>query len=553
MLKSVSIKNVAVIKDLSVDLSDGFTVITGETGAGKSVFIDSLAIALGERAAKDMIRTGEDKAEVFALFDAPSSSFADENGEVELYRSVSSDGKTVAKIGGRTVPIQSLKNAARELITIHGQQDSGALSETSEIIKMLDAYIGNESELSDYAESYDEYCAITSRLDALRESLKDKAMMLDILSYQLKEIESAKITDADEEEKLTSLRVKLRSLEKISKNVAVIKKALIDNEKGITAVYLVDRAAAALRNLSDVMPDAEAKADALDSIRYDLTQTVDDAEGILGDEDMSDPERKLDAVEGRLSVLKRVRSKYGDTLADVMAKKEEIKRRLSELSNSDDAIEDLERSLGEARAVCEGKAEAIGNGRRDAAKKLTKTICEILADLDMPKVRFEIKVTKRISNGETVLDRRGFDDVDFLVSANVGEEMQPISRIASGGELSRIMLAVKSAMKKSVGITSVFDEIDAGVSGATSERIGRKLRQMSEGDQVICITHSAQIASLAHTHLKISKSEIDGRVESSVESLDRDGRIKELSRIIGGVMITKKVIDTAEEMLKKNC
>ena len=546
MLKSVSIKNVAVIKDLSVDLGGGFTVITGETGAGKSVFLDSLAFALGERGSKDMIRTGEDKAEVYALFDCPSSPFADENGEVELYRSVTSDGKTAAKINGRSVPIATLKNASRELAAIHGQQDSGALSEPSEIIKMIDAYIGNEQELSDYGECYDAYCEACFRLDALRASLKDKAMMLDILAYQQKEIESAKITDPDEEEKLTNLRVKLRSLEKISKNVSVIKKALVDNEKGITAAYLIERAAAALRNLSDVMPEAETKADALDSMRFDIEQIAGEAEDIIENDDLSDPERKLDAVEKRLSVLKRIRSKYGETLADVISKREEIKSRLHDLSNSDEAVEDLERARDEARAVCEEKAEKIGKGRRDAAARLTKDIYSVLYDLDMPKVRFEVSV-KRCET----LNRRGRDDVDFLVSANVGEEMQPISRIASGGELSRIMLAVKSSLIKSGGVTSVYDEIDAGVSGATSERIGRKLRKMSRGEQIICITHSAQIASLAQTHLKISKSEKDGRVESSVEVLDRDGRIKELSRIIGGVKITQKVIDTAEEMLRK--
>lgn len=546
MLKSISIKNVAVIKDLSVDLDGGFTVITGETGSGKSVFIDSLAFALGERATKDMIRTGEDKAEVFALFDCPSSSFADENGEILLYRAITSDGKTTAKINGRPVAVSSLRNASRELAAIHGQQDSGALSDPSEIIKMIDAYIGNEAELEDYAKSFDEYCETTQNLDALRASLKDKAMMLDILSYQLKEIEGAKISDPDEEEKLTNLRVKLRSLEKISKNVSVIKKALVDNEKGITAVYLLDRASSALRNLSEVMPDADAKADALDSVKYDLLQIAGEAEDIIDGDDLSDPERKLDAVESRLSALKRIRSKYGETLSDVISKKEEIKRRLHDLANSDEAVEDLERSSAEALAICEEKASRIGAGRRNAAKKLTSDICAVLYDLDMPKVQFEVSVEKR-----RTLDRLGGDIVDFLVSANVGEEMQPISRIASGGELSRIMLAVKSSLIKSGGVTSVYDEIDAGVSGATSERIGRKLREMSKKEQIICITHSAQIASLAQSHLKISKSEKDGRVESSVEVLDRDGRIKELSRIIGGVKITQKVIDTAEEMLRK--
>jgi len=561
MLKAVSISNIAVIKDLNVDFNKGFTVITGETGAGKSVLIDSIAFVLGARADKDMIRTGECRADVTAIFDADDkvSSLlsqcgvsADDFGELTLYRSISDDGKSASKINGRAVSLSTLRTVSKQLISIHGQQDSGALSEKSELLSMLDDYIGMESELSDYGKSYDELRAAELRLAALKDSLKDKTMMLDILEYQLKEIDSAKFSDPAEEDKLLKMRAKLRSLEKVAKNVSVVNRALVDNEKGVTASYMLERASQAVRQLSEVLPDAEMTADRIDAIRYELTDIAETVSDLIDDDDFTDPEKKLDAVEKRLSLIKKLRGKYGDTISAILEKREDIKSKISDLKGGDEAVEDIENTIASIRVECEKKASVISTLRKDNAALLTKNICEVLSELDMPKVRFRIAVDKRIYDDQTVFDRKGYDDVDFLVSANIGEEMQPISKIASGGELSRIMLAIKSSMQvKSGEDTSIFDEIDAGVSGGTAERIGRKLREMSHASQIICITHSAQIASLADTHLKISKSEHSGRVESAVETLDRAGRVSELSRIIGGINITEKQIKTAEEMLER--
>ncbi len=560
MLKALSICNIAVIKELSVDFSDGFTVLTGETGAGKSVLIESIAFALGSRATKGMIRTGERLAEVSAVFDvgrATAEKLTDagyaphENGELTLYRYIDADGKSGAKINGRASSLSALKSVAKYLVAIHGQQDSGALSEKPELLAMLDGYIGHDDAIADYAASYGEYVSVKTRLSSLRESLKDRAMMIDILEYQNKELESAKLRDPDEEEKLIKLRNKYRSFEKVAKNVALISRALIDNEKGVTASYMLDRAALAVRQLSDVMPEAEDYASRLDAMRYELSDIADAASRLI-DDDCDDPEQKLDAVEKRLSLIKKLRGKYGDTIEEIIAKHAEIKSRLHDLKNSDDALGDLENALSAISAVCAAKAEKLSASRKKHALELTSKICDVLAVLDMPKVVFKIDVTPRFSNGEYDFDAKGYDDVDFLVSANVGEEIQPISKIASGGELSRIMLAIKSALQSKCGEeTSIFDEIDAGVSGGTSERIGRKLYSMSKYSQIICITHSAQIASLADVHLKISKSEKSGRVESAVCALDRPGRVDELSRIIGGINITEKQLVTAEEMLEK--
>lgn len=561
MLRSVSISNVAVIKKLNVDFDKGFTVITGETGAGKSVLIDCISFALGSKADKDMIRNGETKAEVYALFAVGTSSFStfdrfdvgpDENGELTLYRCITSDGKSSAKINGRSVPLSTLRSVSKSLMAIHGQQDSGALSEKDELLAMLDSYIGMDSEISDYSSSYSLLREARDRLDSLKDALKDKAMMLDILEYQLKEIDGAKLSDPDEEDKLIKLRNKLRSLEKVTKYVSIVEKALVDNEKGVTALYMIDRAASAVRQLADVFPDAAETADRLDSIKDELSCIADSVSDIIDDDDISDPEKKLDAVERRLSLIKKLRSKYGETITEILEKRNEVKTRLSDLKNSDSNIEDLENEIARLSLECKEKGKVLSDKRISNARVLTGKITSVLEELDMPKVRFEISVSEKCDGAELDFGPKGYDDVDFLVSANVGEEMQPISKIASGGELSRIMLAVKSSMQEKSGEgTSVFDEIDAGVSGGTSERIGRKLKDMSSSSQIICITHSAQIASLADVHLKISKSEHDGRVESRISSLDRSGRIKELSRIIGGINITDKQIKAAEEMLDK--
>ena len=563
MLKAVSINNVAVIKELSLDLQDGFTVITGETGAGKSIMIDSIAFVLGAKGSKDMIRTGEDRAEVTALF-APSAEktayltelgiFPDENGELLLSRTVATDGKTTAKINGKSVSVSVLKQASKALLTIHGQQDSGILSEKSELRGLLDSYVGIEKELSQFSAVYGELSDAEKKLEDLKSALSDREMMLDILEYQLREIDGARLSDPGEEDKLLKLRSKLRSIEKISKSVSVVKRALSDNEKGVTAAYMLDKAASAVRALSDVLDDAEDMADRLDSYKSEIIDIAERVSDILSGDGMDDPERQLDLVEKRLSVIRKMTKKYGATVGEVLEKRDEIKTRLSALNDSDTALEDLENEVKEIRKKAAVLAGAISERRKEAALGLNEKICAVLCDLDMPKVSFEIRVEPRKDlSGEYVFDSAGYDDVDFFVSPNVGEDMLPISKIASGGELSRIMLSIKSCMLvKSGEGTSVFDEIDAGVSGATSERIGRKLSKMSETTQIICITHSAQIAALADCHIKISKHEVDGRVESRVEYLDTEGRVSELSRIIGGINITEKQIKTAYEMLEKS-
>lgn len=562
MLRSVSITNVAVIKELNIEFDSGFTVLTGETGAGKSIIIDSLGFVLGAKGSRDMIRTGESLASVSVLFcdleekaeSLRSLGVDSTDGELYIQRTIGEDGRTTAKINGRSVSASVLKQVGGHLLTIHGQNDSGVLSEKSELLGLLDSYIGFETELSDYSECYKVLVSLEEEYSELKKALNDREMMIDILKYQYSEIESAKLSDPMEEEKLIRLRSKLRSLEKVSKNVSVVNRALDDNEKGVSVRYLLEKAEAAIRNLDGVFDGADQTADRLDAIKYELLDISERVSDIISGDDVRDPERQLDIVEKRLSVIKKLTKKYGETLEAVMLKKNEIGSRLSDLENSDEAVADLENKISEVRSKAERLASVLSERRCAASLELNDRISGVLRELDMPKVRFKISIHKRTDpKGMTLFDTHGFDNVEFLVSPNVGEDMLPISKIASGGELSRIMLAIKNTMlSKSGEGTSVFDEIDAGVSGATSERIGRKLVEMADTTQIICITHSAQIAALAKTHLRISKSEIGSRVESRVQVLDRQGRIEELSRIIGGINITDKQIKAAIEMLDKS-
>lgn len=559
MLKAVSIVNVAVIKELNIEFDKGFSVITGETGAGKSIVIDSIAFMLGSRSSKDMIRTGENRAEVCGLFSELESRkdyfeslgvSPDENGELFLSRYITSDGKTGAKINGKSVSLSVLKNVSKILVSIHGQNDSLLLSEHGELVSLLDGFLKIDSEKEKYREKYYKLCELEGKLSKLKKTLSDKTMMTDILSYQLKEIDSAKLKHVDEEEKLLKLRQKLRNLEKVSKNVSVVTRALTENEKGVTCVYMLEKASSAIRNLSDVFDGAEELAEKLDGYRYEIIDVSERISDILSDEEITDPDRQLDIVEGRLATIKRLKGKYGESISDILEKREEIASKLREIENSDDVLCDLENEVSKTASDAERCADVLTKARKEAAEKLSAQITDILSRLDMPKVRFRIDVLRRSENRDGRFDINGHDDIEYLVSPNIGEEMQPLSKIASGGELSRIMLAIKSTMiKKTAEGTSIFDEIDAGVSGATSERIGLKLVDMAKYTQILCITHSAQIAALANTHFKISKKETGGRVESTVCKLDRDGRIEELSRIIGGISVTDKQRKAAVEMI----
>lgn len=561
MLRVLSIENIAVAKEVELELEKGFSVLTGETGAGKSILLDGLSLVLGERITKDMIRPGEDRACVRAIFTVEAGDInylselglePDAEGEIEIVRTFTADGKSTSKINSKNVSVTTLKKLSEKLISINSQSESHAADDTAVHRELLDAYSGTEELLAEYERQYGEYQDAERELDELKESLRDKAMMIDILSYQLKEIDSAKLSDPDEEEKLEKLRVKLKDIEKVAKYAGIVSRALSENEKGATASYLLERAQSALEQLSGVMDNADSLAARLESMRYEIIDIAEQAEDLVG-EDMENPDKKLDQVEHRLSVISKLKKKYGADIAEILKFREDAAAKLDALESGDLAVREAEAKAEKARLAAEKTASLISDLRKKNAVLLSKTVSETLKYLDMPKALFDIKVVPKENGNKKVLTPYGYDDISFMFTANPGYPMKELSRIASGGELSRTMLALKCALSDKSGVkTVVFDEIDTGVSGATSEKIGLKLKELSESVQVICVTHSPQVASVADHHFLIRKTEIDGKAQSSVSLLGEDERVSEIARIIGGVKITDKQLQAAREMIQKN-
>lgn len=561
MLRSLYIENIAVARQLNVDLSPGFTVITGETGAGKSVMIDCLALITGGKSQREMIRTGAERAVVSAVFSdvvLPDSlrdagMETDENGELEICRTLTPDGRSTVKINRRSVPLSVLKELGTSLVSIQSQSETRNLLDKSFHLDMLDEYAGTENLLREYAVPYGEWQELTASAQALRESLQQKNMLTDILKYQIKEIDAARLSAPDEDEKLTAMRAKIKNIERIAKYSTFVYRALTQSEKGATASVLLQKSSAALRQLADVMPEAEELAARLDNYRYEIEDIGESARALLDDGDVRDPEKQLNQIEARLSLIERLKRKYGNTISDILAFRRDAAEKLADLESGDEKLSEIEDRIRDVRVRLSRKAAEITQARRTAAEVISRSVCDTLSYLDMPKVRFLVDIQKVYAGGEEQFGPRGSDDVTFMIATNPGEPAMPLAKIASGGEMSRVMLALRSVMNtKSGANTVVFDEIDAGVSGGTSEKIGIKLKEMAGGTQTLCITHSPQIAALADTHLRIRKKVVDGRAESEIEELDENGRVSEIARIIGGVSVTDTQRDAAREMIENN-
>ncbi len=553
MLTSLHIENIAVIKNADIDMKKGFTVLTGETGAGKSIIIDSINFLMGNRSGKELIRNGEESALVSALFTDIGKTAAesllelgitpDENGELFLQRTQNHDGKSQIKINGRTFPASILKEAAGFLINIHGQHDSKALLENKYHIDLLDSYADNRELLDEYKLYYQKMNELNEMIRSISISEGEKERLTELLSYQIKDIDNAKLK-VGEEEKLLARESVLRNGERVSKQVRFVYKALYANEKGVTASTLARKSADALNSLSDVLPEAADMAKKLENFAYEMEDIAISAKEAAGDISL-DPVLELDEVQKRLDVIHKLKRKYGSTIEEILEYREKIANELENIENSSDRIEELKRELSGEQKKAKVLAERIRERRKNASSEIEEQVSDCLAFLEMPKVSFKVSLEKTEKFGP-----KGIDDVCFLLSANPGEPLKQLSKIASGGELSRIMLAIKSVLreKESTG-TVIFDEVDAGVSGKTSQKIGIKLKSTSETCQVVCITHSAQIAALADAHLFISKAERNGRMETDVRLLGYDDRIYELARIMGGQEITKTLLSGAKELL----
>ncbi len=562
MLRSLYIENIAVAKRLNLELSHGFTVLTGATGAGKSVMIDSLSVLSGGKFPKEMIRTGENHALVSAVFTDLShipalkdaGVEADENGEVEIQRMLTPDGRSTVKINRRSVPLSVLKEISPAVLGILSQNESRNLEDKAYHINMLDSFADAEELLLDYRASYEKLTALYAMAAQLKDSLRQKNMLTDILEYQLKEIDGAKLSDPEEDIKLSALRLKIKNIERIQKYAGFVYHALVQNDKGASTGVLLQKAAAALRQLADVMPEAEEMALKLESYRFEIDDIGESAYALMNDGEITNPDAQLNAIETRLSLIERLKRKYGETIADILAFRGDAAKKLSELTSGEEKIAEIEGKIVEIRKILAEKTSKLNEARHRAGEKLAESVSKTLSYLDIPKVRFVVDVRRLFdAAGQEQFGPKGSDDVTFLIATNPGEPPMPLGKIASGGELSRVMLALNCVLNTKSGATTlVFDEVDAGVSGGTSEKIGIKLKELSKSVQVIAVTHSPQIASLADTHLLIKKSDESGRAESTVELLDADGRVAEIARIIGGISITETQRDAAREMITNN-
>lgn len=550
MLQSLHIENVAVVKTIDIELSDGLTALTGETGAGKSIIIDSLNLLLGARADKELIRNGENRAEVSALFcnidDETCKSFEDIGFElpdksVMLSRTLTRTSSG-ARINGRAVTLQLLREASQMLFGIHGQNDNMRLLDPKNHIDILDSFANCRALREKYKVLYLQMLHLQAEIDSISKDVRERERLGEMLRYQISEIDSCKLREG-EEEALEALASKLRHAERINKCCALVQKAL-EGGKGMGAIYLADRAAGALDSISDAVPEAEALSDRLEHIKYELEDIAATA-ATFSDFDDGDPSSKLDRVEGRLDAIAKLKRKYGNSVEEILEFRNEAAEKLSRIDNADDRKEDLQNDLKNLSTSAKSIAKELSSKRRKAAYGLSQSVTETLSFLDMPKVTFEVMIR---STDHFMAD--GIDEIEFLICTNPGEPLLPMAKIASGGELARIMLALKNVLNLSDGInTVIFDEIDTGISGKTSRKVGIKLKEIGRSAQVICVTHSAQIASLANTHLFVSKKEVAGRTESFIDSLDGEKRVLEIARILGGIELTERQIEAAREMI----
>ncbi len=554
MIQGLHIENIAVVKNLDIDFDRGFCVLTGETGAGKSIIIDSLNLLLGVRADRELIRRGETSAVVSAVFcdigdDVVSLlselGFECDEGEVSLMRKVEADGKSSARVNGRSVTLATLREIASAIFNIHGQNDNQQMLNAQNHIKILDKFAKNTDKLSEYGILYREILHLRMEIETICSDTMEKNRLREMLSFQIEDIDAAALREG-EEEKLLDEEKRLLAMERVNKCISLVRRAINGSEKGAGASYMCDRAANALSQISDAFPEASELYERLSNIKYELDDIAESAESLsdFGDED---PTKRLDKIGSRLEVIAKLKRKYGQSVAEILAFRESAAKRLDEIDNSDVILEELEKKLAakedEARIV----ALELSRARRNAAHLLNERVTDSLEFLDMPKVRFEVSVSECDE-----FCANGLDKVEFLIATNAGEPLMPMVKIASGGELSRIMLSLRSVMGDSDGMqTVIFDEIDTGISGKTSRKVGIKLRSIAKSAQVICVTHSAQIASLADTHFFISKAERDGRVETSVRSLVAEERIEEIARILGGINITEAQRAAAREMIEE--
>ena len=548
MLELLHIENIAIIEAADIEFAPGFNALTGETGAGKSIVIDSLSAVLGQRTSRELIRTGAEKAFVSAAFSGMAPELTEElgiqpeaDGTLLLQREIQTDGKNVCRVNGRPVTVGQLRALGARLLNIHGQHDGQQLLDEEQHIVYLDSFGRAESLAITYAEKYKHFTDIRRQIGALQMDEAEKARRVDTLQYQIEELRRAKLKSGEEEE-LTARRGMLRNAEKFLDAVAGADYALNGDDSGggaLSALRQAQDALGGVRHLDDAFGQLYERLGEAYSEVYDIAATVEDKRGEL---DVSPGE--LDRVESRMDLLYRLKKKYGATVEDMLDYQARCEAELAQIEDAGDTLVRLEQALSKAEKEARQAAQALSDARKAAADRLTAQILTELQQLDMGKIRFAVDFA------EKPLDSDGMDTVRFLMSANVGEELRPIHKIASGGELARIMLAMKNVLSEQDHVgTMVFDEVDTGVSGRAAQKVAEKMARISRRKQVLCVTHLPQLAAMADTHFSVEKGERNGRTYTEVRRLDREQRRRELARLTGGSHVSQTMLDGAEELL----
>ena len=555
MLSLLHIENIALIDQADISFGSGFNVLTGETGAGKSIIIDAISAVLGERTSRDLIRTGEKSALVTALFrDLPSLPWfqetgigPDENGELLISRRIQGDGKNICRVGGVPCTVVQLRTLGSQLIDIHGQHDGQQLLDESCHLAYLDSFGELEPALSAYREEYAKLDALRKQIASLQMDETEKARRLDILQFQIDELESAHLRLGEEEE-LDERKAMLRSADQLVAAVEGAYHALFGTDSQDGAASLLAEAEGNLSRVSNLSADLSQLLENLAALRYGTEDAVERLRDLKNSFGFSPKE--LDQVEDRLDHLHRLKKKYGATVRDMLDYLNKIRQELDQIELSDDLLIKLKKQRKAQLAMTRTLAETLSAQRKAAAERLKARIEEELRQLDMTKVRFQTEFSPK--PGKLGLDDTGMDEVRFLMSANVGENLKPIAKVASGGELSRIMLALKNVLAENDNIcTLIFDEVDTGVSGRAAGKVAEKMSRLSLTCQVLCVTHLAQIAAMSDYHYSVHKEEKNGRTYTCVETLDRPGRRAELARLTGGAHQSEAILKGAEELLKE--
>ncbi len=551
MLSSLKIENIAVIEHAEILFDNGLNILTGETGAGKSIIIDSINTILGERTSKELIRSGADKGRVTAFFENVSYEVnnklyendidIEEDGSLLITRTISSDGRSICKINGCTVTATILRNIGRDLVTICGQHDSQHLLSKESHLRYIDVMADSEELLNNYLECYEKIRAVAKKLKKLKASNDDKEKRLDFLSYQINELSCANIT-VGEREKLKNEKRKILAREKIT-NALRKSNLILNGDDGMpglcNAIYELSECFDELRSYDEIFEGLYSSAENIRHIVNDFSSEVSSF-----DADFSGEQSDINAIEERLDILYRLSSKYGESEEEMLSLLQNLKEEYESIITSDELISELDNELDELSEELFKRGCCLSDLRKLTALEFEKKVKYELQFLDMPDAEFTVDFK------EATATKTGMDEVEFLFSANKGQSPKSLSKIASGGELSRVMLALRCVLSDNDSLdTMIFDEIDTGVSGRAAQKIAYKMRETARNKQVLCVTHLAQIACFAHNHLLVEKQTSENNTFTAVRTLENEDRVREIARIIGGDIITQTTLESAKELI----